>query len=243
MTVTRVQKYSSYTFGVFLAMHITNNSLIPLMTRSVPASEPYLLLTRPYYQSAVTEPLIVILPLLAHIGSGVILRLYRRLHLARRYGAESRADRRRLTWPVLTGTSTLGYLLTPFVLGHIVVNRLLPYWFDGGSSASIGLGFVSHGFAKHPALAFSGYLLLLSFAGFHFVWGAAKWLGYHPITSPSSKRRPRTWYLLNALAASLTTLWMVGGLGVVGRAGLVPGWLGRRYDELYAKIPLVGTWL
>lgn len=160
-------------------MHITNNSLIPLVTQSVPASEPYLLLTRPYYQSALAEPLVVILPLLAHVGSGVALRVYRRVHLARRYGADSSADRRRLTWPRLSGTSMLGYALAPFVAGHVFVNRILPWWVEG-SSSGIGLSYVSHGFAKDPAISFVGYTVLLAVASWHFVWGSAKYLGYAP---------------------------------------------------------------
>ena len=42
-------QYSSYAFGTFSIAHFANTAVIPLLTRSVPASEPYLLLTRPYY--------------------------------------------------------------------------------------------------------------------------------------------------------------------------------------------------
>src|SRR3978361_1016318 len=48
--LSRIQKYSSYAFTAFGLAHITNTSIIPLITRSVPESERYLLLTRPYYQ-------------------------------------------------------------------------------------------------------------------------------------------------------------------------------------------------
>ena len=48
--MTRIQRYSSYTFSAFLAAHVTNTSLIPLLTRSVQSSDAYLLLTRPYYR-------------------------------------------------------------------------------------------------------------------------------------------------------------------------------------------------
>lgn len=65
-TVTRLQKYSTYAFTIFASFHITNTSIIPLVTRSVPASEPYLLLTRPYYQSFPLEPLLVTLPIATH---------------------------------------------------------------------------------------------------------------------------------------------------------------------------------
>jgi hypothetical protein len=357
--VTRIQKYSSYSFTVFLAMHITNNALIPLVTRSVPASEPYLLLTRPFYQSwPLAEPAVVIVPLLAHISAGVALRAYRRMQLARRYGitenyslrtsAGTAADAEKLTpvtsptadpshsqeqqqqqqqqlhpfllrtekqpawwrwwarwrprrawWPRLSGTSALGYVLVPLALGHAALNRLLPWWVDG-SNSGIGLDYVSHGFARDPALSFAGYTALLAVGSLHIVWGAAKWLGYTPdqvgiaavgrgggVGGGSSSgigsslggaggimgmgggmgggasgsrsgvagagagagdgnrawRRKRRWYVLNALSAALTGVWMAGGLGVVGRDGAATGWVGRHYDELFRSIPLYGNWL
>lgn len=49
--LTRIQRYSSYAFTVFGAMHIANTSLIPLFTRSVSGAESFLLLTRPYYRA------------------------------------------------------------------------------------------------------------------------------------------------------------------------------------------------
>jgi len=84
----RIQKYSSYAFSAFAVAHIANTSLIPLATGSVHASEGSLLLTRPYYQSwPIAEPFLIIIPLMAHIGSGLALRLYRRNVNASRYGA------------------------------------------------------------------------------------------------------------------------------------------------------------
>lgn len=246
--LTRIQKYSSYTFTAFLAMHVTNTSLIPLLTRSVPASEQYLLLTRPYYQSSLAEPLVVFVPLAAHILSGMALRTYRRVHLARRYGADSSADRRRLAWPRLSGTSMLGYALAPFVLGHIFVNRVLPLWVDG-SSAGIGLSYVGHGFAKDPATSFIGYTVLIAVASTHIIWGWAKWLAYAPEQTagpPDARRatrRKRRWYTVNAVSALLAGLWLAGGIGIVGRGGEVRGWVGKGYDDLYRRIPLLGRWL
>ncbi|KAI9885323.1 MAG: Trimeric GatFAB AmidoTransferase(AdT) complex subunit [Watsoniomyces obsoletus] len=215
--LSRIQKYSSYTFAVFLSMHITNNAIIPLFTRSVVASEPYLLLTRPFYQSPLAEPLIVALPLMAHISSGIALRVYRRIYLSRRYGADSSLERRGLAWPKLSGTSLLGYFLLPFAAGHVFVNRILPLWIEGGNSG-IGLSYVSHGFAKDPVTSFVGYTLLIGLASWHVVWGMAK-------------------------CVVLAGVWLAGGLGVVGRGGLVTGWVGRGYDELYKRIPLIGRWL
>lgn len=245
--VSRVQKYSSYAFTVFAALHITNTSIIPLATRSIPASDTYLLLTRPYYQSFPFETLLVAGPLLLHVASGVALRLYRRSQNLKRYGAESRRDRRLVAWPALNGTSALGYALVPLVAGHSFINRVLPLWVEGGSS-SIGLGYVSHAFARHPAVSFVGFSALVAVGAWHSVWGWAKWLGLTPAQVTEGGvhgqwRRKRRWYACNGASFALTALWLAGGLGIVGRAGEVPGWVGREYDELYHRIPVIGAWM
>ena len=77
------------------------------------------------------------------------LRLYRRQVLLKQLGAETRGDRATIAWPKLSGTSVLGYVAVPLVLGHTAINRMLPLWADGGSS-SIGLDFVSHGLNVGP---------------------------------------------------------------------------------------------
>ncbi|KAH0562588.1 hypothetical protein GP486_002731 [Trichoglossum hirsutum] len=245
--LTQIQKYSSYTFTVFLGFHITNTSILPLLTRSVADSETYLLLTRPFYQSPLTEPLVVVLPLLAHVGSGVALRLYRRNQLTRRNGYEGHEQQRRLRWPMFSGTSLLGYLLLPMVVGHAFLNRGLPLLVEGDSS-SVGLGFVSHGFAKQRVVGFAGFSALIAVGVWHFVWGGAHWLGWKPkgiVTGRTDdlERRKWRWYILNALSAGVTGLWMAGGLGVVGRGGATGGWIGRGYDELYNRIPVLGRWM
>lgn len=228
-------------FTIYASFHITNTSIIPLLTRSVPASEPYLLLTRPYYQSFPLEPLLVTLPIATHILSGLALRIHRRNAIIARYGASSVSISDRLkrgvrVWPPVSWSSLSGYVLTPLVLAHAFVNRLLPYIYEGGSS-SVGLGFVSHGFAKHPFVAWTGYTALISVATGHFVWGVARWNGWMP--KGNDKKGKRRWWLLHGLSVALAALWMSGGLGVVGRAGKAEGWIGQAYDALYAKIPLV----
>lgn len=245
--LNRIQKYSSYAFSIFTAFHIANTSIIPLVTRSVPASEPYLLLTRPYYQSPIAEPLVVVLPIIAHVGSGVALRLYRRKQNLKRYGAENRSDRRMIAWPKLSGTSALGYAMYPLVIGHVFVNRIIPLWYEGGSS-SINLAYVSHGFAKHPVVSFVGFGALVTVSVWHVVWGWAKWLNLAPtqVTQGGAEgqlRRKRRWYLVNAVSAVVSALWLAGGLGVIGRGGAVGGWVGKEYDELYRHIPLIGNFM
>lgn len=245
--LNRIQKYSSYAFSVFTAFHIANTAIIPLVTKSVPASEPYLLLTRPYYQSPIAEPFIVALPLIAHVGSGIALRIYRRRQALKQYGAESKTDRRLIAWPKVSGTSKLGYILIPLLAGHAFVNRVIPLLYEGGSS-SINLGYVAHGFAKHPAVSFFGFGALVTVGVWHTVWGWAKWLRLTPASVTAGGyegqlSRKRRWYLVNAVSALVAGLWLAGGLGVVGRGGRVEGWVGREYDELYRRIPIVGNWM
>ena len=244
--VLRIQKYSSYTFAAFTALHFTNISLIPLATRSVLESNRYLLLTRPYYQSAITEPLLVGIPLVAHVTSGIALRLYRRRQALQRYGAETKGDRRTIPWPALTGTSALGYALLPFASFHVWTTRILPLYAHGDSSL-INLSYISHGFGLHRFVSFAGFTALVGTGVWHFVWGTAKWLNLAPsqvkaAESQKSLVRKRRWYVINGIAAAITTLWLAGGLGVIGRDGKVDGWIGREYDELYSYIPIIRNW-
>lgn len=142
------------------------------------------------------------------------------------------------TWPIISNISRSGYILAPLVAGHAFINRVLPWVVDGGSS-SVGLGFVAHGFAKHPALANAGYAALVSVFAGHLVWGAAKYQGWSQITSVASKQGKRRWWLLNGVAVAVAALWMAGGLGVVGKGGLGTGWMAQLWDEIYARVPLV----
>ncbi|RDL41564.1 Uncharacterized protein BP5553_01543 [Venustampulla echinocandica] len=239
--LTRLQKYSSYVFTIYTSFHIANTSIIPLITRSVSASETYLLLTRPYYQSFPFEHLLVTLPVATHILSGVALRIHRRNANLARYGAanipiSARLEQRLKVWPSVSWASVSGYVLAPLVLSHAYVNRLLPWVYEGGSSG-VGLGFVSHGFARHPFVAWSGYLALIGIAAGHFVWGAAKWNNWLPIGT--SKKARRRWWTINGASVALAALWMAGGLGIVGRGGKADGWIGKNYDVLYEKIPFL----
>ncbi|KXT10225.1 hypothetical protein AC579_2954 [Pseudocercospora musae] len=248
--LARVQKYSTYVFSAFATMHITNTSIIPLITQSVPASEPYLLLTRPYYQGAL-EPIMVALPLWGHILSGVAIRVLRRNQNAKRYGeAHSRENKASFFtkfWPKVSGTSKLGYAFIPLIFGHMVINRATPKSYPGGSS-NINLDYVSHAFARHPAISFAGFTALLTVGCWHITWGWAKWLGWTPdqSTQMGTKRelsKKRRWYIINGIAAAATVLWMAGSFGVIARGGEALGWVGRQYDEMYKSIPIVGRWM
>ena len=249
--LSRIQKYSSYVFTAFAGAHIVNTSIIPLVTRSVPESERYLLLTRPYYQAIPAEPLLIIIPLWAHVISGVALRVYRRNLNAKRYGdEEGRAKPSFFSsqfWPKVSGISKLGYPFVYLLVGHVFINRAIPNQLPGGSS-NVNLSYVSHAFAKHPAISYAGFAALLTVGCFHITWGWAQWLGLTPnqvkVSGPERQVwKKRRWYIINGLAAAVTGLWMAGGFGVIGRAGEAPGYVGRMYDEMYRRIPLVGEWM
>nr|POF04037.1 hypothetical protein CFP56_21793 [Quercus suber] len=249
--LSRITRYSSYAFSVFAAAHIANTSIIPIVTRSVPESERYLLLTRPYYQGLPAEPLLVIIPLWTHVLSAVALRLYRRHLNTKRYGDKDFRSRKGFFssefWPKVSGVSKLGFLLMPLLAGHIVVNRAVPNNFPGGSS-NINLSYVSHAFAKHPAVSFAGFASLLTVGCWHITWGWAQWLGWTPnqmtVLGPGRQlAKRRRWYILNVVAATITGVWMAGSFGVIARGGEAPGWVGRLYSDMYRTIPIVGRWM
>lgn len=250
--LSRLQKYSSYVFTAYAAAHIANTSIIPLITRSVPESERYVLLTRPYYQGIPFEPLLIVVPLWTHVLSGVALRVVRRNLNARRYGATERQDKPSFLsaqfWPRVSGISKLGFALAPLVVGHVFINRAIPQQFAGGQS-NVNLSYVSHAFAKHPIISYAGFSALIAIGAWHMTWGWAKWMGWTPeqVTVAAGGEREiakkRRWYVLNGLAAAMTALWMAGGFAVVGRGGPAPGYIGKLYDEMYRRIPMVGRWM
>ena len=201
--MTRVQRYSSYTFTLFAGIHLANTSIIPLIYRSVPYSEPFLVMAREVYQTPLTEPLLIGLPLLAHIGSGIALRLVRRSQNAKRYGhgdeitdvtvvaKDGRKPRAPPSpWPALSKISVNGYRFAVLLAAHVGVNRVVPLLVEGDSS-NVGLQYVAHGFARRAASAgvtnaahhlqgWPFYVALIGFGAGHMVWGWAKWLGLAP---------------------------------------------------------------
>lgn len=243
------QKYSSITFTIFAAFHITNVAILPLTNHSVQDSSKYLLLTRPYYQSFPLEPLLITLPLALHISSGLLLRLHHRRVLLRKSGASSRQDRRKIPWPRISGTSMLGYAAVPLVLGHTALTRMLPLWIEGGSS-SIGLDFVGHGVAIAPVMGYVGFSALVAVVGTHVVWGACRWAGVTPENVARGQvqqvkaweRRKRRW-IVDAVAVLVVGVWAAGGIGVVARGGKTSGWVGKVYDDLYRRVPVLGSYV
>jgi succinate dehydrogenase/fumarate reductase cytochrome b subunit len=236
--------------SLFTTLHLANVSLIPATMGSVDASETFLLMTREIYQTSIAEPLLVALPFVAHVGSGVALRLIRRRQNIERYGRATPSP-----WPTMSWISVSGYAFTVFYSTHVFMNRILPLAVEGDSS-NIGLGYVAHGFAQHPWISRLAYAGLISIGAGHMIWGAARWMGVSPSTNgwleprgkakarealvdkKTRRERRRRWMGVHAVAIATATLWAVGGLGVVARGGASGGWVGSIYDRLYAKVGL-----
>lgn len=257
-TVTRLQRYSSYTFTLFASLHFTNTAIIPLVYRSVPYSEPFLLMTRELYQTRISEPLVVGLPVVAHVLSGLAIRVLRRNQNKKRYRGHSNPGTWSLEeakstlplsssyksgsriWPIFSNIAASGYVFAVFLTSHVAMNRILPMLVDGDSS-NIGLGFVAHGFARHAPSAYTAYTILLSVGTGHMVWGMARWLDFAPpanwkkmtFEKATRRRQSRAWWTIQVTAVSLIAVWAAGGLGVVAQAGPAQGWLAGVYNNIY----------
>lgn len=113
----------------------------------------------------------------------------------------------------------------------------------------MGLRFVAHGFAKHPLVANLGYGALVGVGVWHFVGGAAKWLKvseeFVAASGDHGRARRRRRWIVNGVAALVAGVWMLGGLGVVGRGGKGMGtsWEVKAWDEIYTSVPIFGSWL
>lgn len=213
-------------------------------------------MAREVYQTRLTEPLLVALPVLAHVTAGVAIRLLRRRENLKRYGGEtpgmwalhhknSSSSHKSAVrvWPHVSRISLSGYAFVGLLASHVGINRVLPLVVDGDSS-NIGLQFVSHGFARQPLPPWIAYTLLLSVGIGHMVWGAAKWLDLTPpanwkkitVDKKLRKSRRRAWWGIQTVAVAMTALWAAGGLGIVARAGPAEGWLATVYDNIYLYI-------
>lgn len=257
-----IQKYSTYPPTLFFALHFFNTSLIPLATRSVPASDNYLLLTRPIYQSPGLEHVILTIPVLAHAASGIMLRNIRASRRARLYGSDPRDQKTLLKfWPRLNLQVRTGYLLVPLIGTHALVNRVTPLLVDGGSSG-VGLGYVAHGIARSPVVWNIYYLLFVAVGVWHIVGGWATWMGWRvttradrgnkgslegyletPKSQQRAKRQRKMWWAVNGIAVLGASIWLAGALGVIGRAGEGTGWEAKGWNEIYRQVPVVGGWL
>ncbi|KAL5335668.1 N2,N2-dimethylguanosine tRNA methyltransferase [Aspergillus crustosus] len=257
-----IQRYSTCPPTLFAMLHFANTSLIPIVTRSVPESDSYLLLTRPIYQSPSLEHVILTVPILAHIAAGIALRNIRSSRRARLYGAETRDQRYTLPfWPRMSLQARLGYAFAPLLATHVLVNRLLPVMVDGGSS-SISLSYVAHGIARNRVFWITYYHIFVFVGVYHIIGGLATWMGWRITTTrkprggkkgileghlgPTEsdqhiKRRKRLWWTFNKVAALGACVWLAGALWVVGNGGEGSGWEARRWNEIYSQVPVIGS--
>jgi hypothetical protein len=134
---------------------------------------------------------------------------------------------------------------------------------EGGSSG-VGLGYVSHGFARRPAFWNLFYLFFVTAGAWHFVGGWATWMGWRVTTArrergsnkgslegyfglsdnpERAKRQRKMWWMVNGIAALGASVWLAGALGIVGRAGEGAGWEAKSWNELYSQVPVIGDWL
>lgn len=233
------------------------------MTRSVSASETYLLLTRPIYQAPGLEHLVLTIPVITHIAAGIALRNIRGSRRARLYGAETRAQRSLLSfWPRFSLQARTGYMITPLIGLHVLVNRFTPVMVDGGSSG-VGLGYVAHGIARSPVFWNIFYVAFVSASVWHFVGGWATWMGWrvttarkergskgslegqlgYPVNQDRVKRQRKRWWVVNGVAAMGAAVWLAGALGIVGGEGKGAGWEAQGWNDMYRQVPVIGEWL
>ncbi|KAH0831646.1 hypothetical protein AYO21_01845 [Fonsecaea monophora] len=246
--LSTVQKYSVVPFSAYLTMHYANTALIPLLTGSAREADKFLLLTRPFYQSFPFEPLLIFVPVVTHVASGIALRLYRRRITARRHGAETLSQRRKMKskipWPKFSLTSAAGYALYPMFVAHVLSMRIIPNKIDG-SSASVGLRYFAHGIAQDPYVGLAGYTLFVCVTSYHVVSGAAKFLrvsAEYVIGGGDEGHLRKKWRtrIVNGITAAVATAWIAGGLGIVGTAGRGTGWEASHWDKIYRAMPVIG---
>ncbi|KAL4801750.1 hypothetical protein BDV18DRAFT_148129 [Aspergillus unguis] len=262
--LSALQKYSTYPFTLFAALHFANTSLIPIATRSVSESDSYLLMTRPIYQSPGLEHAMLTIPLLTHIASGIALRNIRSSRRARLYGIETRDQKYALSfWPRMTLQARLGYALVPLIATHVLVNRVTPLMVDGDSS-SISLSFVAHGIARSRIFWATYYHLFVFVGVYHILGGLASFMGWrittarkvrgsqkgslsgdlgHTESAQHVKRQKRMWWNFNRIATLGACVWLVGALWIVGYAGEGSGWEAKGWNYIYSQVPVIGSWL
>lgn len=233
------------------------------MTRSVPDSESYLLLTRPIYQSPGLEHLVLTVPIVIHVVSGFALRNIRAARRARLYGVESRVEKALLkSWPKMSLQAKFGYILCPLLGIHVLVNRIAPLIVEGGSSG-VGLGYIAHGFSRRPVLWNTFYPIFVASGVWHIVGGWATWMGWNVTTvrkergrdtvlkgdlryresEQVTKRRRRIWLTVNGIAAVGTSIWLAGALGIIGFAEPGSSWEANGWNAIYKHVPVIGRWL
>lgn len=207
--VQKVQRYSSYSFSAFITMHAASVVVAPLW--SIEAAESTLQFTSALYQSPLIEPWLVYGSLGLHIASGILLRAHKVYLTKKHYDKWS--------FPKPTPVSISGFVLTPFLLGHMYSTRIAPQFVLGDSSL-ISLNFIAHFFHKHRVLSGATYFMLSFLTAYHVIWGYKKWFGLYG----RKYRRPTFTIYFGVLLASVISMVRIA------RLPKVSGWLASQFD-------------
>lgn len=207
------QKYSSYTFAGFFAMHVASVIVAPSI--SIAAGDSTMQFTGAFYQNALTEPWLVYGSLGTHIVAGTALRMCKIYKSKQHYGHYFSAT------SSLSPLARAGYVLTPFVLGHVGISRVLPQWILGDSSL-ITLEYISHSFADHPIVMWACMVPLVVLSLYHVAFGFKRWLQI-----PINQGKNQTYAGIGVLSilglASLTRLSLQGP---------ATGWVASQFNRV-----------
>ncbi|ANB11325.1 hypothetical protein AWJ20_4129 [Sugiyamaella lignohabitans] len=213
--IQKIHRYSTYSFSGFLFLHASSVIFAPVISPSF--GESVLQTANPIYQAPGIEPLLVYGSLAAHVTSGIILRAHK-AYLNKRY-----YDQWKL--PRFSPLAVSGYVVLPFVLGHITASRIAPQIVLGDSSL-ISLQYIAHGFHRHPILSWLAYIPLVFLVSHHVIWGWKRWLNLF------GKKYTRKTYAL------FSTILLCGyiSLARISRMPKVSGWVASQFDKVFAAI-------
>lgn len=216
---TSIQSISAIGFSAFLAMHLA----APLASALGLDASNVMLLTREYYQTSLSEPILVWGSLVAHIASSIV----RRVTINLRYtSSPSKEEGKARRPPPPSIHSLAGYALVPLVIGHSLSHRIIPAR-RGLSPSLLSYSYVSYALSEYRFTSWFSYLALSVLATYHAAGG---------IRMMASSRR-RAARLPDTVAAKGGWAVLLGGLGVgivrlASEAKDVPLWLGKRYAEV-----------
>lgn len=213
-------RYSAYTFSAFSVIHFLNTGVAPLLSpvSDLTFANENLTAARALYQNSyLSEAVLVFGALGIHILSGTAIRLIR-------IGREYVWYKHHARFPSMSWNARTGYLIAPFVIGHVAANRWMPWKLDIDVTSSV----VGHWIGRNPWIGWSFYGLFVSASAFHIANGAGQWLGW--------KKQTRS-----RVNAAVVVLWLAG-LVKVAAHGIVGGFKGKQYDAieraLYDLLPL-----
>lgn len=207
-------RYSAYTFSAFSVIHFLNTGVAPLLSpiHSLTFADENLTAARALYQNSyLSEAVLVFGALGVHIVSGIVIRVIRIGREYIWYKHDARVPR--LSW-----NSVTGYLMIPFVGGHIFANRYMPWKLDIDVTSSL----VGHYITKSPVFGWAFYSAFVTMSALHICNGLGQWLNW---------KKPIR-YRINT---AVVILWLVGLVKVVAH-GEVGGFKGKQYGVIHEAI-------